>query len=118
MRCSLLETSPSQLFAELSTPPFLAEKRLTFVNAKGDIPKEFAEYLNEAFWKKLIMAIPDDHIVAFISAPDLPALESSLLSVAIAKVYSAETPEDMLAYIKRQLPDLGYGEARLLADRI
>ncbi len=30
-RCNIDDTSPERLFEELSTPPFLAEKRLTLV---------------------------------------------------------------------------------------
>lgn len=42
--CHLNETPPRQLASELSTPPFLAEKRLTFVFVDPDIPKGHVEY--------------------------------------------------------------------------
>lgn len=73
--CHLNEIPPQQLISELSTPPFLAEKRLTFVYIDLDIPKSHADYLDDVYWGNLLKSVPNDHIVAFIQAENLPSLD-------------------------------------------
>lgn len=117
-RCSLVDIPPDQLSGELSTPPFLAEKRLTLVTVSGDLPKNFTQYSEPAYWERLFATIPEDHIVAFISAEGLSPMADLLAKIAIIKDYSLGTPQEIQTYIEERLPNMPRSGARLLATRI
>lgn len=133
-RCNIDDTSPEQLFGELSTPPFLAAKRLTVVRipapAKSKeepwerkksekiVPRIFPEYDESEYWKKLIKSIPEDHIVAFVGADYLPGLQKILLETATVKNFSVDSTWDKQDYAQKQLPLITQSHAALLITRV
>lgn len=131
-RFNIDETPPERLSEELGSPPFLAEKRLTLVRVppnpkpKGESswskkePKKtpqrpFPEYGEAKYWKKLVDAIPEDHIVAFVGAEHIPGLEKILLETATVKDFSTD---DVWDFIQSRLPLITPANARLLMERI
>lgn len=121
-RCQLIDLLPEQLAGELSTPPFLAEKRLTIVTVGWKMPvgkRKESTYVDEEeikmpanmelygqtdYWKHLIANIPDSHIVAFVAAEGIPPLSEILNDVATTKDYSVEGTWEIQNYIQNRLP--------------
>jgi len=133
-RCTVEDISPAELASELSTPPFLAEKRLTLVrippipkpkggfweakNPKKNSLSSFPEYENLEYWKRVLKNIPENHIVAFVGAQSIPDLEKLLSECATTKKYSAENAWEIQNHIQDKLPLISQKNAELLSERI
>jgi len=136
--CHIADIAAEQLAGELSTPPFLAEKRLTIVHIDWKIsvkkqkneeegqeeefkknPKKIELYDQFDFWEKVIAHIPEDHIVAFVGPENIPPLQEILNRVAQTKKFEVlETPWEIQNYIQNRLPLLSTQGAKLFALRI
>lgn len=134
--CHITDITAEQLAAELSTPPFLAEKRLTIVHVEwkmpakkkksnsddeteSKIPASFERYTQSDYWQKLIENIPENHIVAFVGAEGIPPLNELLRTLATLKVYEVvESPWEIQNYIQSRLPILSTQGANLFALKI